>query len=539
MIRKTVIRVVRFVIVLIICFDTLVGFAQVYNVRDYGAIGDSKNINTRSIQKAIDKCSQTGGQVLIPKGVFVSGTLHLKSRVNIHILEGGVLKGSSHFADYPDNEVKYKNAFTHSADGTAYANKAFLFAEGVSSISITGKGTIDGSGDSPEFDMGNDDIPKSRLRPCMLLIVDCKQIKLTDLFLTNSAYWLQNYLGCDGLQLKRLRIFNQTNYNQDGIDIDAKNVLIENCTIDAEDDGICFKSHDRNRPVENAIVRNCTIASNCNAIKFGTMSIGGLKNVSISNCIIHKASVDGIRQWQKNLKFIDQPTTVISGLALEAVDGGVIENVTVSDIQMSDVQTPIFIVLGNRGRKQVGDNAQPVGSIKHLLIKNIRATGHSKMSSSITAYPGQYISDVKVENVTINTMGRGTLQEANMLLNEAPAAYPENRMYGQVYPASAFYVRHVKNLTLKQMNLRTRYPDYRPAVILDDVKGSKLSQLTIQMQAGDIPAIRLANSKNTFISHPKLYPAKNRLLQIQGITKLEDITVIGFTKTKGWVSIQK
>lgn len=528
---KTGTRVIQLAIVLIICFNPKIGLTQIYNIMDYGAIGDSKTVNTQSIQKAIDICSQKGGQVLIPKGVFISGTLRLKSKVTINILEGGTLKGSSHFADYPDNKVKYKNAFTHGADGAAYANKAFLFAEGISDISIIGKGTIDGSGDSPEFNLGNDNLTaKSRLRPCMLLLVDCRQIKVTDLLLTNSAYWLQNYLGCDGLELKGLRVFNQTNYNQDAMDIDAKNVLIENCTIDSEDDGICFKSHDRNRPVENVVVRNCTIASNCNAIKFGTMSLGGLKNVSISNCIIHKASVDRIRQWQKSLKFIDQPTTVISGVALEAVDGGVIENVTVSDIQMSDVQTPIFIVLGNRGGKQVGDSTQRIGRIRHILIKNVVATSHSKMTSSITAYPGQYISDVTVENVTINSMGSGTLAEGNLSLNEAPSAYPENRMYGQVFPASGFYIRHVKDLTLKQVNLKTRNPDYRPAIILDDVNGSKLNQLTIQMQASDVAAIRLESSKDIVINQPKLSPAKHRLLQLKGSTKLEDVAVMGYTK---------
>lgn len=287
--------------------------------------------------------------------------------------------------------------------------------------------------------------------------------------LTNSAYWMQNYLGCDGLQLQNLKIHNQTNYNQDGIDIDAKNVVIENCLIDVDDDGICFKSHDRNRIPENIKVRNCTIASNCNAIKFGTMSIGGLKNVSISHCIIKKASADHIRHWQKNLQFIEQPITVISGIALEAVDGAVIENVVITDIKMSDVQTPIFIVLGNRGRRQVGSNEQPTGIIRNITLKNIKATSHSKMASSITAFPGEYVENVVLQNIQISSMGKGTGEEADTPLMENSTAYPENRMYGMAYPASGFFIRHVKRLVIKNVVLKTRNPDLRPAIIFDDV----------------------------------------------------------------------
>ena len=528
--------ITRFMAAPVLCLITCTGFTQVYNIRNYGAVADSQTVNTKAIQAAIDKCSETGGEVLIPEGIFVSGTLYLKSNVTLHVAEGGVLKGSRHFADYPDNEVKYKNAFTHSAGGKPFSNKALLFAEAVTGITLTGKGTIDGSGDSPEFSLGNDNIPASRLRPCMLLIIDSKKITVQNLFLTNPAYWLQNYLGCDGLRLTGLKIYNQSNYNQDGMDIDARNVLVENCTIDTDDDGICFKSHDRNRPVENAIVRNCTIASNCNAIKFGTMSVGGLKNVTITHCVIHKASADRIRHWQQQLKFIDQPVTVISGLALEEVDGGVIENITVSDIRMSDVQTPVFIVLGNRGRPQVGDETQPVGRIHHILIKNITASTHSKMAGSITAYPGQYISDVQLENITIQTMGKGTSEEAGMPLQEAPKAYPENRMYGQVYPASGLYVRHVSGLTLSKVSLTVRSADYRPAVILDDVMDSNIKLLKMQAPAGGTPAIRLASCHRIVLIKPRLSPGNTKLLQLSGTTEQKSITVTGFVRSKGWIS---
>lgn len=495
-------------IITLIIYSNIAFSAQVFNIKDFGAIGDGLTINTIAIQKAIDKCFEVGGKVIIPAGTFVTGTIYMKSNVNLHIEESGVLKGSPFFKDYPNNEVVYKNIFTHKQDGGLYANKALIFAENVYNISFTGVGTIDGSGDSKEFQLGNDNTSeKSRSRPCMLLIIDSKRIKVSDLNLRNSAYWLQNYLGCENLQLKRLKIFNHSNYNQDGMDIDAKNVLIEDCVIDVDDDGICFKSHDRNRIVENIIVRNCIISSNCNAIKFGTASLGGLRNVSIKNCTIKKASADHIRKWQKNLKFIELPVTVISGIALESVDGGVIEKIRISNIKMTDVQTPIFIVLGNRGRKQVDDNVTQIGKIEDLSIRNIWATSHSKMSSSITAYPGQYVKNVKLKNIFISSMGKGTASEAELVLPENSRAYPENRMYGMVYPASGLFVRHVNNLSVKNLRLETRSADLRSSIVLDDVENIKFKNLKSPLLPLNQALVKIVNAKNVsfkkFIHSPE------------------------------------
>jgi hypothetical protein len=274
-----------------------------YNIVDFGALPDGVSLNTQAIQKAIDKCAEDGGgKVVVPAGVFLTGTIYLRSQVELHLEEQATIKGSPSFEDYPDNDVKYVNSFSY-PNGKLFENKALIFGEGVCNVAITGKGTIDGSGDSPTFQLGNDSNTGSRRRPSVILLINSRNIHVYDLHLRNSAYWMQNYLGCDSLHLKGLTIYNHTNYNQDAMDIDAKNVLIEDCVIDADDDGVCLKSHDANRPVENVTVRNCVIASNCNAVKFGTKSDGGFRNVSVSRCVIRKASEDHIRQWQKNLKF--------------------------------------------------------------------------------------------------------------------------------------------------------------------------------------------------------------------------------------------
>lgn len=531
---KRIISVTLLVVSLQLSFFSMIFAQRTWNVTAFGAIGDGAYINTTAMQRAIDTCS-AGDTVLIPRGVFVSGTLYLRSGITLHVTEGAVLKGSPYFKDYPLNEVRYKNAFTHSSDGTLVMSRAFLFAEDVGGVTVCGKGTIDGSGDAAEFNLGNDsDNPKSRLRPCALLFIHCKNTRVYDLRMINSAYWMQNYIGCDTLHLRGLSIYSHTNYNQDGIDVDARNVLIENCRIDVDDDGICFKSHERSNIVENIIVRNCSIATNCNAIKFGTMSMGGFKNVQISQCTIQRASADHIRHWQQNLQFIEQPITVISGIALESVDGAIIEQVAISDISMKDVQTPIFIVLGNRSRRPVGDTTWRKGQIKNVRIKNITAVSHSKMSSSITAYPGAYVENIQLDNIRISSMGRGTAAEVSGVLPENEKAYPENRMYGLAYPSSGFFIRHVKNLSLNNIKLSVRNADHRPNIFFDDVVDSKIANVNFAVPEGNTSAISIKKSKNIRIIKPVFKSKTNPLVRLSDTDKAE-LSVTGFIKYKGWL----
>ena len=487
----------RYCFFILFFFITVSASAQTYNIIDYGAVAGGKTINTKAIQAAIDHCAQTGGTVMIPAGTFVTGTLYIKSNVAIYLAEAAKIIGSSSFADYPDNEVHYKNFFTHFPDGKSRTNKALLFAEGMHDISIKGKGTIDGNGASKEFDLGDDAFSqRSKERPCTILFINCKKIAVTNIHLTDPAYWLENYIDCDGLLLKGLTIYNHSNSNVDGMDIDSRNVTIEDCNIDSDDDAICFKSHSRNNICENIIVRNCTIASNCNAIKFGTTSIGGFHNINISNCVIHKSAESPIFHWQKNLQFIDEPITVISGVAIEMTDGGLADSITISDIKMEDVQTPIFLFLGNRGRKQVGDTSiAPVGTMKNIVLRNITATSHSKMTSSITAFPGYYIEDVTLDNIHLNNMGGGDSSDAKIMLKENPTAYPENRMYKYVYPASGLYIRHAKNIILKDIHFDYRNKDLRPAVIMEDVIGGKINGLRSEQQLDESSLVKQINCK--------------------------------------------
>jgi len=500
-----------------------VSSAQDYNILDYGAKRDGVTLNTKSIQTAIDKCNKTGGRVIIPEGVFITGTVYMKSNVELHLNKGAELKGSSFFKDYPFNDIKYPNANTTDVNGKVLISRALIFSEGQKNIAFTGEGTINGSGDSKTFQLGNDgESEASRQRPCGLLIINCKNILMQGLHLKNSAYWMQNYIGCDSLHIKGIDVYNHANYNEDGMDIDARNVLIEDCHIDVDDDGICFKNHERKHVCGNILVRNCTVSSNCNAIKFGTVSMGGFKNVKITGCNITASKTDNIRHWQKNLHFIGLPITVISGIALESVDGAHIENVSVSNIKMTGVQTPIFIVLGNKGRNVVGSKGKSlVGSISNIRIENIQAESYSKMPSSITGLPGYYVENIKLKNIAITSMGNGTKDEGEKTLPENTEAYPENRMYGDIYPASGFYIRHAKNISFENVSLTLKNKDCRSNIVLDDVQNLTTNDLIMDAPSCDASSIKAINTKNLGFTHTRFTSPYKKLVKLQGTDKHE------------------
>lgn len=438
-------------------------FADDYDITKFGAKADSTTLNTAAIQSAINSCSTTGGRVIIPAGTYLSGTLYFKDNVTIHLMTGAVLKGSPEFKDYPDLAEGKKPV------------RAFIYANGVNHIAITGQGTINGNGISPEFQLGDDSGPNGNGgRPVLILMKGCKYIDVIDVHLQNSAFWMQNYVDCENLHVKGITVYNHANWNNDGIDIDSKNVLIEDCTIDSDDDALCLKSHASGHICENVTIRNCVISSNCNGIKFGTASVGGFRNINISNITIHEAPVDRIRHWQINMKYIGRPKTVIDGIAIENVDGGITDNISISNIFMTNVQTPIFIKLGNRGATR---GVKDPGHLRNVTISNVTAESYSKMSSHITGFPGYDVENVQLNNIRILSMGKGTTEDARIKLPENATTYPENRIFGYVIPAGGLFARHVKGLSLQNCTWLTREKDERPVVILDDVKESSYSLL--------------------------------------------------------------
>ena len=196
--------------------------AGTIDVTKRGAKGDGVTDNTIIIQKAVDECSKKGGgTVLIPSGSYLIRPIELKSNVNLHLDFGTLLLGSTRLSDY-DNAFPFK-------DGSMNQSSGLLFARGQKNISITGFGTIDGQGGNKTFQFGND-ADGGPKRPKIIYFVECKGIVVTDVTLRNSAYWVQHYEKCEDVTIRGLKVFSHCNYNNDGLDIDAKNATISDCS---------------------------------------------------------------------------------------------------------------------------------------------------------------------------------------------------------------------------------------------------------------------------------------------------------------------
>ena len=477
------------------------GWCREINIMDMGAKPDSLTDNTSIIQSAIDQCFQEGGgKVVVPTGQYVTGTLYLKDYVELYLESGATLLGSTRPEDYPKNELKAKK-------GKA---SALLYAYGQKNIAVTGRGTINGRGDSPIWQRGDN----GKGRPKIIYFIDCQDVLVEGITLTNAAFWVQDYLGCNYVKINNVKVYSYGNNNNDGLDIDSKNVVVSNCIIESDDDALCFKSHIPDRPCENITVTNCVLATNCNAIKFGTASHGGFKNISVTNCVIKRPVEDKIRQWHKSIEGIDSGHTVIAGIALESVDGGVMDQVNLSDIVMDGVQTPIFIKLGDRERY----NDVP-SQLKNVRINNIVASNASLISSSITGFPGHYVENVTISNVHITYRGGGTEKHYQYEVPEKEGSYPENRMFGHYLPAYGFFIRHVKNLTLQNTTLSLAQPDQRSVIRMEDVDQVTISDLTADTPDGDVPPLEIVHGKNVLISGSYGWDAHDTFLLVDKHSK--------------------
>jgi hypothetical protein len=441
-----------------------------YNIKNYGAIPDGKTLSTAFIQKAIDDCSGNGGgRVIVPAGAYLSGSLFLKNNIELHFEAGAIIIGSIDRKDYP----------------VTGGERGLVFGINADNVSITGFGEINGNGSA--FFNG-DNAPD---RPFLILFKNSRKITVSGVTLKNAAFWTFRLLYNDGVIVNGIRIYSHVNYNNDGIDIDSKNVVVSNCIIDTDDDAMCFKRESA-FICENVVVSNCILASNCNFIKMGTASAGGFKNISISNCICRKAAESNFRYWNKNIPGVTDPITGIAGIALEIVDGGSMDKVNISNISMEGVQTPVFIRLGNR------NNA--TGSIKNVIISNINARTYSRIPSSITAIPGFYIENVILKDILVDSKGGAKAGDVDVVVPEKEKAYPENRMFGPGLPAYGLFIRHVKNISLENVQFKLLSVDTRPCLYLEDVEEIKISDFKATVPANKQPVIRLNQVANLMIS---------------------------------------
>ncbi len=427
--------------------------ASDYNILDYGAKNDTTVLSTKALQQAIDACAAGGGgRVVVPAGQYKIGTIILRSNINLHLEWGATLYGSTNLDDYIPMKSDYVSLRTQTT------TIQLIYADNVSHVMIDGCGTIDGRGRAfPKLSWNDEGIT----RPHLIRFIQSRDIVVRGVTLRNSGCWMQHYLACDRLRIEDVNIFNRNNFNNDALDIDGcHDVIVKGLLADSDDDAITLKSTSP-RLCENVRISDCVVSSHCNAIKLGTETNGGFRNISIGGIVV-KPSED-----QKE-KFFGQwrGSSVIS---LEITDGGIMENVEVHDIVAEGTEAPIFVYLGNRARPyKDGTIVSNIGSIDGVRIYNVTVRDAGATGCSIIGLPGHPIKDVAISNVNIHHSGGVDVAPADVA-HDKEKEYPEATMFGML-PAKGFFIRHARNVSIEQLTVKTDKNDCRPVLVKQDVE---------------------------------------------------------------------
>jgi polygalacturonase len=473
---------------------------SVYDVRAFGAMGDGKTLDTLAINRAIKAVAATeGGTVCFPAGSYLSYSIHLKSHVGLYFAHGATLvaadpaaEGATAGFDLPESNQPWES---YQDFGHNHWHNSLIWGEGLEDVSISGPGLLWGKGLSRGWGTG----PKAEQPGAgnkTIALKNCRNVLLRDFSILHGGHFGILATGVDNLTIDNLKI----DTNRDGMDIDCcRNVRITNCCVNSPwDDGICLKSSfalGYARATEMVTVTNCLVSGSyeegrlldaawkrfgsgekvprTGRIKFGTESNGGFKNIAISNCVF-----DGC-----------------NGLAIETVDGAVIEDVSITNITMRDlVGAPIFLRLGARMR---GPANVSVGALRRVMLSNItcQSAASPPICSILAGIPGHPIEDVKLSDITIFHQGGGTKDDAQRQLAERENDYPEPNMFGTT-PAHGFFIRHVRGLEMSGVTVEHANQDARPAFVLNGVQDAEFERTHAPSAAG-VPTFVL-NDVRTF-----------------------------------------
>ena len=450
--------------------------AKDFNVRDYGAKGDGKTLDSPSINKAIEECQKSGGgRVVVPSGTYLSGSIRLKSNIEFHIEAGAtILAAPASMKAYDESE---RFDFPEYQDGGhTYFHNSLIWAEGEQNVSITGRGTIDGEGLTKKDTEKAGKVEGGSIGTGdkSIALKLCKNILIRDITIYRGGHFAIIVTGCDRGTIDNVTI----DTNRDGIDIDCcKYLTVSNTKVNTPtDDAIVLKaSYALKRAVacEHILITNCLVTGYklgtfldgtyvpekvnwvCGRIKLGTESNGGYRDIAISNCTCMYSS----------------------GLAFEEVDQGLMDNIVVSNIVLNHVHHyPIYITTGcrNRGPKEVAEPSR--GS--NIMISNVQALDCDSLAGIIvTGMKDAPLRNISLSDIHIQYRGGGTAEQAKKEYREQGKNYPEPRWAGPT-PAYGMYARHVDGMKLRNVTFELAQPDARPMVILDDVRGDELKDVS-------------------------------------------------------------
>ncbi len=472
-----------FVLLTLSCLSAIADNLNDYNVRSFGAVGDGKSFDSPAINTAIESAfANGGGKIIVPAGIYLCGSIHLKSNIELHLLPGAIIKAAPASMKVYDESESFGGFPEYQDGGHTYFHNSLIWAEGQDNISITGRGMIDGEGLTKKDteNAGNVQGGSIGTGDKAIALKLCTNVLIRDITIFRGGHFAIIITGCEKGTIDNVTI----DTNRDGIDIDCcKYLTVTNTKVNTpNDDGIVLKSSyalKKPVPCENILINNCIVTGYklgtfldgtyipekvnwvCGRIKLGTESNGGYRNIAISNCTMMYSS----------------------GLAFEEVDQGRMENIAVSNITMNHVHHyPIYITTGcrNRGPKEV--TSPSYGG--DIMISNVIADDADSLAGIIvTGMKEEPLRNIRLHNIQIRYRGGGTSDLSKKEYREQGTNYPEPRWAGPT-PAYGLYARHVDGLTVRGLYLETIRPDYRHVVILDDVKNADIQDLTAPVQKG-------------------------------------------------------
>ena len=488
-----------------------------YNVRDYGAVGDGVTLDTRAVQAAIDACyKDEGGTVVVPPGVYLIGTIELKSNVTLHVVAAGKLLGSADGKQYHAVDSIPLHGDSTLEDG----NWALIFAVDAKNVTLEGPGVIDGQGlqfHSPAHGTPPPSGLGGNRRPYHLLCYRCENLRIRDIELLESAYHSLRIIQCKRVYLDSIYIHNRVNGNNDGFHfISAEYVTISNCTVQSQDDACALFGSCR-----FVTVTNCSFSTRWSVFRFG----GGVaQNISISNCLIYQV-------YGCPIKFHGTP-------------GSRFENISFSNLVLDDVTGPIHISIGpEQHQNMTGPEAFNTGSAQSIkkepaVARNISFTN---IHGTVTTAPAQLpdfpfssgyrlgeghscitlncvgnaiLENIAFDNVHLTFGGGGTTEEAAR--RDLPQVAGEYFMLGSM-PAYGFYARNARAITMQNIRFQVSTPDARPALIFDHSKDVSINGLSVDGNPAAESVIRLIDTEQTLLAALRLLTPAAVFLQLEGI----------------------
>ena len=496
--------------------------ARTYNIRDFGAKGDGTTLDTVAVQMAIDACHKDqGGTVLVPAGVFVIGTVELKSNVTLRITAAGKLLGSADGKQY-----HAVDAIPLSGDSTLNdGNVALIFAVNAENIVVEGPGTIDGQGAlfrSPTRGVPPPSGIGGSHRPYHLLFHRCKNLAIRNIFLNASAFHSVRIIQSAYMNLEGIRIYNRVNHNNDGFHfISAQHVRLSNCTVECQDDACALFGS-----CKFVTVTNCSFSTRWSVFRFGG---GEAENITVSNCLIYE--------------------TYGCPIKLHCSPGSRFENFSFSNLVMKNVTGPISIGSGPRrprgsaaqGGAGAGsqtnsplvevDESRPPGVVRNIFFRGIQATvtvpvpladvpfvsnynpGEVKSCIALNAVGDAVIEHVTFDDVHVTFAGGGTSEEA--AVRDVPKVIGEYYQAG-VLPAYALYARNVRGLTLSNVRFQVAAPEARPAMVFDHVRDGAVNGFSAQGTKEAESLLRFIETQDVLLTAARLVSPAAIFLQVEG-----------------------